>query len=95
MFKNKYVLITAARNEEALIENTIKCIIAQTIKPILWIIVSDDSTDRTDEIVQSYANIYNFITFIRNKRTDNRYRYIVYCCWAWWWDWNRSRSSCC
>ncbi len=68
----RYVLITAARNEEALIENTIKCVIAQTIKPVLWIIVSDDSTDSTDEIVQSYVNKYDFITLIRNKKTDDR-----------------------
>ncbi len=72
MHNKRYVLITAARNEEALIENTIKCVINQTIKPVLWIIVSDDSTDRTDEIVKSYTNKYDFITLIRNKKTDNR-----------------------
>lgn len=72
MHNRRYVLITAARNEEALIENTIKCVIAQTLKPVLWIIVSDDSTDRTDEIVQDYADKYDFITLIRNKKTDDR-----------------------
>jgi len=72
MFNRRYVLITAARNEEALIENTIKCVISQTLKPILWIIVSDDSTDRTDEIVQNYADKYDFITLLRNNKTENR-----------------------
>jgi len=71
MYK-RYVLITAARNEEALIENTIKCVLAQTLKPVLWIIVSDASTDRTDEIVQNYADKFDFITLIKNIKTDNR-----------------------
>lgn len=72
MFKNRYVIITAARNEEALIENTIKSVLNQTHKPVQWIIVSDDSTDRTDEIVQSYIDKNDFMKLIRNKKTDNR-----------------------
>jgi len=62
--KNNYVLITAARNEEKYIENTIKTIIAQTVLPVKWIIVSDGSTDRTDEIVMRYVAQYNFITLV-------------------------------
>jgi poly-beta-1,6-N-acetyl-D-glucosamine synthase len=60
-----YVLITAARNEEKFIEETIKTIIAQTVLPNRWIIVSDGSTDRTDEIVLQYSKKYNFITLLR------------------------------
>ena len=62
--KNNYVLIKAARNEEKYIENTIKTIIAQTVLPVKWIIVSDGSTDRTDEIVMRYVAQYNFITLV-------------------------------
>ena len=50
-----YVLITPARNEAQFIELTIKSVIAQTSKPIKWVIVSDGSTDGTDEIVSRYA----------------------------------------
>src|SRR2546426_1031255 len=46
-----YVLITPARNEEAHIERTIKSVVSQTLRPLKWVIVSDGSTDRTDEIV--------------------------------------------
>ncbi|MFQ5737584.1 MAG: glycosyltransferase [Acidobacteriota bacterium] len=56
-----YVLVTAAYNEQAYIEKTITSIISQTALPVKWIIVSDGSTDRTDEIIQSYANQYKFI----------------------------------
>jgi len=60
-----YVVITAARNEEAHIENTIRSVIAQTVLPLRWVIVSDGSTDRTDEIVRDYADTWPFIEFLR------------------------------
>jgi len=40
--KNNYVLITAVRNEEKYIENTIKTIIAQTVLPVKWVIAVMD-----------------------------------------------------
>lgn len=49
-----YVLITPARNEADYIEKTIQSVIAQTVLPLHWIIVSDGSTDGTDEIVEKY-----------------------------------------
>lgn len=50
----EYVLITPARNEGAYIELTIQSVIAQTVPPMRWIIVSDGSTDDTDAIVERY-----------------------------------------
>ena len=46
----QYVLVTPARNEEKNIERLIQCVVAQTVRPSKWIIVSDGSTDGTDEI---------------------------------------------
>ena len=40
-------------------------IVHQTVSPTGWIIVSDGSTDRTDEIVRSYADKYNYIELHR------------------------------
>ena len=61
----RYVLISAARNEEAYIEKTIQSVIAQTVTPQKWIIISDGSTDRTEEIVNRYATQYDFIELHR------------------------------
>jgi len=72
MNDKKYILLTAAKNEEEYIEDTILSVIAQNIKPILWIIVSDGSNDETDNIVKSYADRYEFIKYIRNDNTDDR-----------------------
>lgn len=60
-----YVLVSAAYNEEKLIEKVIESIVAQTVPPRKWIIVSDGSTDRTDEIVKRYATRYDFIELHR------------------------------
>jgi biofilm PGA synthesis N-glycosyltransferase PgaC len=60
-----YVLITPARNEEEFIGVTIQCMIRQTALPLKWVIVSDGSTDRTDDIVRRYAEDHNWIEFVR------------------------------
>jgi glycosyltransferase involved in cell wall biosynthesis len=63
-----YVLITPARNEAAFIEQTIESVIAQTPRPVKWVIVSDGSTDGTDEIVTRYAANTPWLELIRAAR---------------------------
>jgi poly-beta-1,6-N-acetyl-D-glucosamine synthase len=60
-----YVLVTAARNEQDYISRCIESIINQTALPAAWVIVSDGSTDRTDEIVPRYARSHRFIRLLR------------------------------
>jgi poly-beta-1,6-N-acetyl-D-glucosamine synthase len=67
-----YVLITPARNEEGNIEKTILSVVSQTILPEKWVIVSDGSTDRTDEIVGKYNAIYQWITLVRMPEHRDR-----------------------
>jgi glycosyltransferase involved in cell wall biosynthesis len=72
MINSKYALVTAARNEEEWIETTIKSIVSQTILPLKWVIVSDGSSDRTEEIVNEYSLRYDFIELIRLNSTSRR-----------------------
>ncbi len=67
-----YVLITPAKNEEAFIADTIQSVINQTILPLRWVIVSDNSTDRTCEIVESYRQKYPFIDLLRLNSSATR-----------------------
>jgi len=70
----KYVLITPARNEEAFIRKTLDSMIAQTLLPERWVIVDDGSTDRTAEIVESYAKNHSWIQLIhRPQRSDRNF----------------------
>jgi glycosyltransferase involved in cell wall biosynthesis len=67
-----YALITPARNEAAFIELTIKSVISQTVLPLKWVIVSDGSTDGTDEIVARYASQHRWIELLRMPEREER-----------------------
>jgi len=68
----KYILITPARNEEAFLETTIRSVEGQTILPERWVIVSDGSTDRTDEIVRDHASRHAWIRLVRGPEHPDR-----------------------
>ncbi len=70
--KSSYVLITPVRNEESTIGITLESVVRQTIRPVEWVVVSDESTDRTDEIVRDYAAKYPFIHLLRLTRRPHR-----------------------
>jgi poly-beta-1,6-N-acetyl-D-glucosamine synthase len=59
-----YAIITPARNEAKFIELTLRSVTAQTTLPLKWIIVSDGSTDGTDEIVNQFAKEHSFIELL-------------------------------
>jgi len=68
----EYCLMTAAYNEEENIARTIESVLSQTLLPKRWVIISDGSVDRTDEIINAYANKHDFIRFLRMKRAPGR-----------------------
>jgi biofilm PGA synthesis N-glycosyltransferase PgaC len=67
-----YVLITPARNEAQFIELTIKSVVTQTVRPLKWVIVSDGSTDGTDEIVKKFASDYSWIELVQMPERRER-----------------------
>lgn len=67
-----YVLVTAAYNEEKFIEETIRSVVRQQIRPAKWIIVSDGSTDKTDSLVKKFAARHDFIQLHRIKESHSR-----------------------
>jgi glycosyltransferase involved in cell wall biosynthesis len=67
-----YVLITSARNEEAFLQLTMQAVISQTARPMKWVIVSDGSTDQTDEIVRSHASKHEWIELLRMPERQER-----------------------
>lgn len=56
-----------------MIEGTIRAVAAQTVRPIKWAIVSDGSTDGTDEIVQRYAAEHPWIELVRTPERKERH----------------------
>lgn len=59
-----YVLVTPARNEETFIEKTLASVIAQSVRPEKWVIVSDGSTDGTDDLIRQAAATHEWIEFV-------------------------------
>ena len=69
----EYVLITPARNEAAFIEKTLQSVVAQTVLPKRWVIVSDGSTDGTDEIVRKYQDGREWLELVRLPERQERH----------------------
>jgi glycosyltransferase involved in cell wall biosynthesis len=59
--QNRYVILTAAKNEEAYIAKAIESVLRQSVLPLAWFIMDDGSTDRTAAIVKGYAAKHSFI----------------------------------
>jgi len=69
----RYALITPARNEAAYIDKTIQSVICQSVLPTIWVVVSDSSTDGTDEIIRRHLREHKFMRLARrsgDKRRD-------------------------
>lgn len=60
-----YIVVTPCKNEEKNLENLINSMVSQTVKPALWIIVDDGSTDNTPNIIQEALNKYQWIQSIQ------------------------------
>ncbi len=57
----RLLIITPAKDEAKFIERTIESVTAQTIRPALWVIVDDGSSDRTGEIADAAAATHPWI----------------------------------
>lgn len=68
----RYIVITPARNEEENLVHTIRSLVAQTIRPVRWVIVNDGSTDGTARIIDEAAAAHPWITAVH--RTDRGFR---------------------
>lgn len=67
-----FIIITPARNEAKFIEGTLQSMVAQTLLPLKWVVVSDGSTDGTDELVKKYAIQFPWIELVRLPEVRDR-----------------------
>ncbi|MFQ5590089.1 MAG: glycosyltransferase [Phycisphaerae bacterium] len=57
----KYAVVSPVRNEARYLQTTIDCMVSQTVRPELWIIVDDGSSDATPDIISQAAETYDWI----------------------------------
>jgi len=71
-----FILISPVYNEKEFIEQLIKSVISQSVRPTKWVIVDNGSTDGTGEIIKQYADQYDFIIYHWHERsTTGSYYY--------------------
>jgi glycosyltransferase involved in cell wall biosynthesis len=63
----KYYIVIPAHNEEAFISLTLASLVRQTILPTKVIVVNDNSTDKTEEIVKAFAKDNPFISLVNKS----------------------------
>jgi glycosyltransferase involved in cell wall biosynthesis len=66
----KYYIVIPSYNEEALIPLTLQSLISQTVLPSKIVVVNDNSTDKTAEVVLEFAKENPFISLV-NKTSEN------------------------
>ncbi|MDI9395924.1 MAG: glycosyltransferase family 2 protein [Euryarchaeota archaeon] len=64
-----YILTTPCKNEEESLPELAESIINQTITPKLWLIVDDNSTDNSAEILRDLETKYSWIRVITSDGT--------------------------
>ena len=64
-----YYIVIPTYNEAKFISLTLQSIVEQTVLPSKVVVVNDGSTDKTEEIVNSFVEKYSFISVV-NKSSD-------------------------
>jgi poly-beta-1,6-N-acetyl-D-glucosamine synthase len=67
-----YVLISPCRNEAGHMRRTLDSIVAQSLRPALWVVVDDGSTDETPAILAEYATRHDWIRVVQKPDRGHR-----------------------
>lgn len=70
----RYVLISPCRNEAKYMRRTLDSVLAQSVRPALWVIVDDGSTDASPAILAEYAAKHPSIRIV--TRSDRGHRSV-------------------
>ena len=68
----RYVLISACRDEAKYMRQTLDSVIDQSVRPAMWVIVDDGSTDGTAEILTEYAKRHDWIRIVTRPDRGGR-----------------------
>lgn len=65
----RYIVVTPCKNEGGNLPDLIDSMVAQTVKPVIWVIVDDGSTDDTPNIIEDAMKTYDWIRSIQLDST--------------------------
>src|SRR3954452_3839871 len=69
-----YAVISPVKDEASHLPLTASSLVAQTRRPVRWVIVDDGSTDATRAIAEALAREHDWVTVISSGRSDKRTR---------------------
>lgn len=70
--ERRYVLISPSRNEADFMRQTLDSVVAQSLRPALWVIVDDGSTDDTPRILEEYRRRHDWIRVVTRQDRGHR-----------------------
>ncbi|WP_298899742.1 glycosyltransferase family 2 protein [uncultured Psychroserpens sp.] len=65
-----FYIVIPAHNEEDSIAQTLESLTSQTLSAKRIVVVNDNSTDRTQQIIEAYAEVHSNISLINTVSTD-------------------------
>lgn len=69
-----YLLVSPCRDEAEFMRQTLDSVVNQSVRPALWVIVDDGSTDETPRILAEYGERHDWIRIV--KRGDRGRRLV-------------------
>ena len=71
-FPRSYLVVTPCRDEGRYLGTTIRTMAAQSVRPKLWVIVDDGSTDDTPGVLEEAVREHEFIRVVRREDRGER-----------------------
>ena len=68
----RYLLVSPGRNEAEYMRQTLDTVVAQSVRPALWVIVDDGSTDASPAILAEYAARHDWIRIVTRSDRGKR-----------------------
>src|SRR5271154_134933 len=68
----RYPLISPCRDEAQYLRRTLDSVAAQSVRPALWVVVDDGSTDETTAILEDYVARLPYLRVVRRNDRGRR-----------------------
>jgi len=74
--RGPYIIATSAHNEADRLPAVVDVVRSQTLLPLRWVIVSDGSTDGTDDYLRRLSKELDWVLYLRREKTPEEMKRI-------------------